>query len=61
MTSDMGSVARAPQHFKILQMWKDVHDAKMFLATEMLRNYNNNVTIMTLQNHFSYTSYIFFW
>jgi len=59
-TSDMGSVACAPQHFKILQMWKVVHDTKMFLATEMLRNYNTNVTIMTLQNHFSYTSY-FFW
>lgn len=59
MTSDMGSVARAPQHLKNLQQWKVVHNAKIFLATEMVRNYNKNVIIIILKNHFSYTSYIF--
>lgn len=55
----MGSVARAPQHLKNLQQWKVVHNAKIFLATEMVRNYNKNVIIIILKNHFSYTSYIF--
>jgi hypothetical protein len=39
MNYDMGSAAYTLQHLKMLWQWKFIHDAKMFMAFEMLRNY----------------------
>jgi hypothetical protein len=55
----MGSAADTLQYLKMLHEWKFVHKAKMFMAFEMLRNYEKNkVTIMIKDITFSYKAYI---